>query len=56
VDLYSYDQTIVFAPWLPLYRDLLSKAIRYTPKLAEINAAWLRSDLAASNLLFAIND
>lgn len=54
-DLYSYDQTILFAHTL-LYqpRPVIQSYSAYTPELAEMNAAHLRTARAASNILFAI--
>lgn len=55
VDLYSYDQTVLFAHGLRYQpRPIIQSYSTYTPKLAGMNAIWLRSDRAASNLLFAI--
>ena len=54
-DLYSYDQTILFAHTLPYQpRPVIQSYSAYTPELAEINAAHLRTARAASNILFAI--
>lgn len=54
-DLYSYDQTILFAHTLPYQpRPVIQSYSAYTPELAEINAAHLRTTRAASNILFAV--
>jgi len=54
-DLYSYDQTILFAHALPYQpRPIIQSYSAYTPELAEINAAHLRTAHAASNILFAV--
>ena len=54
-DLYSYDQTILFAHTLPYQpRPVIQSYSAYTPELAEMNAAHLRTARAASNILFAI--
>ena len=54
-DLYSYDQTILFAHTLPYQpRPVIQSYSAYTLELAEMNAAHLRTARAASNILFAI--
>jgi hypothetical protein len=54
-DLYSYDQTILFAHTLPYQpRPVIQSYYAYTLELAEMNAAHLRTARAASNILFAI--
>ena len=54
-DLYSYEQTILFAHTLPYQpRPVIQSYSAYTPELAEMNAAHLRTARAASNILFAI--
>lgn len=54
-DLYSYDQTILFAHALPYQpRPIIQSYSAYTPDLAEMNAAHLWTARAASNILFAI--
>lgn len=54
-DLYSYDQTILFAHALPYQpRPVMQSYSAYTPELAEMNAAHLRTARAASNILFAV--
>jgi hypothetical protein len=54
-DLYSYDQTVLFAHVLPYQpRPIIQSYSAYTPELAEMNAAHLRTAHAASNILFAI--
>lgn len=55
VDLYSYDQSALFAHGLNYRpRPVIQSYSAYTPELAEINAAHLRGASAASNILFAI--
>jgi len=54
-DLYSYDQTVLFAHALPYQpRPIIQSYSAYTPELAGLNAAHLRTARAASNILFAI--
>ena len=54
-DLYSYDQAILFAHGLRYQpRPIIQSYSAFTPELARLNAAWLQSDHAASNVLFAI--
>jgi hypothetical protein len=54
-DLYSCYQTILFAHGLRYQpRPVIQSYSAYTPELAGLNAAHLRTDHAASNLLFAI--
>jgi hypothetical protein len=54
-DLYSYEQTILFAHGLPYQpRPVIQSYSAYTPELAELNAAHLRTAAAARNLLFSI--
>jgi hypothetical protein len=54
-DLYSYEQTILFAHALPYQpRPIIQSYSAYTPELAAMNAAHLRSARAASNILFAV--
>jgi len=54
-DFYSYDQGILFAHRLRYQpRPIIQSYSAYTPALAEMNAAWLRSDRAASNILFVV--
>jgi hypothetical protein len=54
-DLYSYDQTVLFAHALPYQpRPIIQSYSAYTPELAAMNAAHLRTARAASNILFAI--
>jgi hypothetical protein len=54
-DLYSYEQTILFAHTLPYQpRPVIQSYSAYTLELAEMNAAHLRTARAASNILFAI--
>jgi len=55
VDIYSWNQAVLFAHGLRYQpRPVLHSYSAYTPELAELNAAWLRSDRAASNILFRI--
>ena len=55
VDLYSWYQTVLFAHGLHYHpRPVVQSYSAYTPELAELNAAYLRTDRAASNILFAI--
>jgi hypothetical protein len=54
-DLYSYYQTVLFIRGLPYQpRPVIQSYSAYTPELAGLNAAHLRTDRAAGNLLFAI--
>ena len=54
-DLYSYDQTVLFAHALPYQpRPIIQSYSAYTPELAAMNAAHLRTARAASNILFAV--
>lgn len=54
-DLYSYDQSVLFAHNLRYQpRPVIQSYSAYTPALAEINAAHLRTAQAAHNILFAI--
>ena len=54
-DLYSYEQTILFAHALPYQpRPVIQSYSAYTPELAAMNAAHLRTARAASNILFAV--
>jgi hypothetical protein len=54
-DLYSYDQTVLFAHALPYQpRPVIQSYSAYTPELAAMNAAHLRTARAASNILFAV--
>jgi hypothetical protein len=55
IDLYSYDQNVLFAYGLKYQpRPIIQSYSAYTPGLAEMNAAHLRSPSAASNILFAV--
>ena len=55
VDIYSCNQAILFAYGLCYQgRPVLQSYSAYTPELAELNAAYLRSDHAPGNLLFGI--
>jgi len=55
VDLYSYDQNILFAHELRYQpRPVIQSYSAYTPELAELNAAHLRNAKAADSVLFAI--
>jgi hypothetical protein len=54
-DIYSYDQLVMFAYGLQYQpRPVIQSYSAYTPVLARLNAAWLRDNRAASNILFAI--
>jgi hypothetical protein len=54
-DLYSYDQTVLFAHALPYQpRPIIQSYSAYTPELAAMNAAHLRTARAARNILFAV--
>ncbi|MGA2242337.1 MAG: hypothetical protein ABSH11_09920 [Verrucomicrobiota bacterium] len=54
-DIYSMNQAILFAYGLRYHaRPVVQSYSAYTPELAELNAAWLRTGRAASNLLFII--
>src|SRR5208283_5445446 len=53
VDIYSLNQASLFAHGLRYHpRPVMQSYSAYTPELAELNAAYLRNDHAASNLLF----
>jgi hypothetical protein len=55
VDVYPWDQVIIFAHgWRYAPRPVFQSYSAYTPELAEMNAAHMRSDYAADNLLFAV--
>jgi hypothetical protein len=55
VDVYSWNQAVLFAYDLRYQgRPVLQSYSAYTPELAELNAAYLRSDRAPANLLFRI--
>jgi hypothetical protein len=55
VDVYSWNQMAIFAYGLSYHpRPVIQSYSAYTPELAELNAAWLRSNHAASNILFDI--
>jgi hypothetical protein len=54
-DLYSYDQNVLFAHGLPYQpRPIVQSYSAYTPELAAMNAAHLRTARAARNILFAV--
>lgn len=54
-DIYSYDQATLFAHGLRYQpRPILQSYAAYTPELTRLNAEWLDTDRAASNILFAI--
>ena len=54
-DLYSYNQIFLFAHGLSYQpRPVIQSYSAYTPELAEMNAAHLRTAQAADNILFAI--
>ena len=53
-DVYSYFQNILFANGLEYQpRPVIQSYSAYTPGLAKMNADWLRSDRAATNVFFA---
>jgi hypothetical protein len=55
VDVYPWDQAVIFAHGLRYApRPVFQSYSAYTPALAEMNAAHLRSGRAADNLLFAL--
>jgi hypothetical protein len=55
-DIYPWNQTALFAHGLKYRpRPIIQSYSAYTPELAELNAMWLRSDPAASNILFGID-
>ena len=54
-DLYAYEQDILFAHGLNYApRPVLQSYSAYTPELAELDAAQLRKNSAAANILFAV--
>jgi len=54
-DLYSYDQTVLFAHHVAYQpRPVMQSYSAYTPELAAMNAAHLRGATAADNILFAV--
>jgi DNA-binding beta-propeller fold protein YncE len=54
-DVYSLSQTLALPPGLTCRpRPIFESFSAYTPKLAEINAAHLRSDRAADHILFDV--
>ncbi len=55
VDVYPWNQATLLAHGLAYHpRPVIQSYSAYTPELAELNAAFLRSDQAASNILFEI--
>ena len=55
-DIYPWNQMALFAGGLSCHpRPLFQSYFAYTPGLAELNAAFLRSDHAASNIVFEID-
>lgn len=55
VDVYPWNQAAIFAHGLRYHpRPVIQSYSAYTPELAELNAAFLRSDAAADNILFEI--
>jgi hypothetical protein len=55
VDVYPWNQATLFAHGVRYHpRPVIQSYSAYTPELAELNAAYLRSDRAASNILFEI--
>jgi hypothetical protein len=54
-DLYSMYQDVLFARGLKYCpRPVIQSYSAYTPRLAKMNADWLKTDRAATNILFAI--
>ena len=54
-DLYAYDQIFLFAHRLSYQpRPVMQSYSAYTPELAEMNSAHLRTAQAADNILFAV--
>ncbi|HXI71188.1 MAG TPA: hypothetical protein VNN22_12600 [Verrucomicrobiae bacterium] len=54
-DIYSYEQNVLFANgWTYRPRPVMQSYCAYTPELARLNAAHLRTARAAENILFAI--
>jgi hypothetical protein len=52
-DAYPWNQAAIFARGLPYRpRPVIQSYSAYTPELAELNAAYLRSDRAPKNILF----
>ncbi len=55
VDVYPLSQTVALAPSLTCRpRPIFQSYSAYTPKLAEMNAAYLRSNRAADHILFDV--
>ena len=55
VDVYPWDQVVIFAHgWRYAPRPVIQSYSAYTPELAGMNAAHLRSERAADNLLFTL--
>ena len=55
VDLYPWSQILVFAHGLDYHpRPVMQSYSAYTPRLAEMNAAFLRGPQAPENILFSI--
>jgi hypothetical protein len=55
--LYSYYQNVLLANGLDYHpRPIIQSYSAYTPELAKMNAQWLQTDRAASNLFFAIQE
>lgn len=55
VDVYPCNQIVIFAYGLHYHpRPVIQSYSAYTPELEELNAAYLRNDNAASNLLFDV--
>jgi hypothetical protein len=56
VDIYPWNQTVLFAHNLNFHpRPTLQSYSAYTPELAELNAALLRSTQAVKNILFDVD-
>jgi hypothetical protein len=54
-DAYAFNQVAIFAHGLPLRsRPVIQSYCAFTPELAELNAAFLRSSAASENILFQL--
>lgn len=55
VDIYSWKQTVVLAHGLPYHpRPVFQSYLAYSPGLAKLNTAFLRSSSAPDNILFEV--
>jgi hypothetical protein len=55
VDVYPWQQDVVFAYGLPYHpRPVIQSYLAYTPKLAGVNAAYIRDGQSAENILFRV--